>query len=338
MDVTSLYTNIDQTEGIQCTLKYVREHQELVPTYVPNGVLRKLLELVLQHNVFDFNGTTYRQKYGTAMGTSLAPPFAILYMASLEEPFLQSRRLKPLLFKRYIDDIFMIWPHGLDELKTFVQEFNNLRPRIKLTFEAYQTAANFLDTTVYKGRRHRENGHLDIKPFFKSTNSMHYLHFTSNHFKSVFKGIVVGEATRFLRNSSDERVFQNTIYQFQQALKLRGYPDHFVSKHLENVKLGIKINGTQQQYQRKKYKTHIGTMLPSTQQEAMPNRDRKNGNPEKGPTTDIQENPLMSYTVGKTTHNILVRAALPGPARPSLDNNFTRASFHQHCTTENCHL
>ena len=194
MDVTSLYTNIDQTEGIQCTLKYVREHQELVPTYVPNGVLRKLLELVLQHNVFDFNGTTYRQKYGTAMGTSLAPPFAILYMASLEEPFLQSRRLKPLLFKRYIDDIFMIWPHGLDELKTFVQEFNNLRPRIKLTFEASQTAANFLDTTVYKGRRHRENGHLDIKPFFKSTNSMHYLHFTSNHPKSVFKGIVVGEA------------------------------------------------------------------------------------------------------------------------------------------------
>lgn len=313
MDVTSLYTNIDQSEGIQCALKFAREQADVLPTYVPNGILRKLLELVLHHNVFQFNGITYRQKHGTAMGTSLAPPFAILYMASLEEPFIQSRTLKPLLYKRYIDDVFMIWQHGIEELRLFIRYFNQLRPRIQLTFESSSTEINFLDTTVYKGSRHSNKGYLDIKPYFKSTNSMNYLHFSSTHPRSVFKGIVVGETTRFLRNSSDATTFENTIAKFKQALKLRGYPHNFVDKHIRNVNF---VDRTSLLMDKPRTQMTRPIMVHCY-------------HPQDGEIRNIISNhmnilrrepiiaarfpdlPLMSHTVGKTTHQFLIRASLP---------------------------
>ena len=42
------------------------------------------IELVLKLNFFEFNGRTYHQKRGLAMGTPLAPPVANLFLASLE--------------------------------------------------------------------------------------------------------------------------------------------------------------------------------------------------------------------------------------------------------------
>ena len=276
-------------------------------------ILRKLLELVLHHNVFQFNGITYRQKHGTAMGTSLAPPFAILYMASLEEPFIQSRTLKPLLYKRYIDDVFMIWQHGIEELRLFIRDFNQLRPRIQLTFESSSTEINFLDTTVYKGSRHSNKGYLDIKPYFKSTNSMNYLHFSSTHPRSVFKGIVVGETTRFLRNSSNATTFENTIAKFKQALKLRGYPHNFVDKHIRNVnfvdRTSLLMNKPRTQMTRP-----IMVHCYHPQDGEIRNIISNHMNilrREPIIAARFPDLPLMSHTVGKTTHQFLIRASLP---------------------------
>ena len=49
-----------------------------------------------------------KQKEGTAVGTKFAPPYAIIFMAALEEEILESLIKKPWLWRRYIDDIFMI--------------------------------------------------------------------------------------------------------------------------------------------------------------------------------------------------------------------------------------
>ena len=54
-------------------------------------------------------------------------------MAALEESFLENT--KPWLWRRYIDDIFMIWQHGTDELKIFLDKLNNFHPSIKFTCE-----------------------------------------------------------------------------------------------------------------------------------------------------------------------------------------------------------
>ncbi|KAJ8042636.1 hypothetical protein HOLleu_09441 [Holothuria leucospilota] len=43
----------------------------------------------------------------------MAPSYAIIFMADLEQRMLAGYPLKPLHYFRYIDDIFFLWPHGL---------------------------------------------------------------------------------------------------------------------------------------------------------------------------------------------------------------------------------
>ena len=59
---------------------------------------------------------------GTAMGSAFAPEYASLFMGKFEEDYLLSRQLKPSIWLRFIDDIFMIWDHSLDELMSFIND------------------------------------------------------------------------------------------------------------------------------------------------------------------------------------------------------------------------
>ena len=125
VDVTALYTNIPHQDGITRILKYLRKHG--APTKEIE-LCEKILPHILRKNYFEFNSQYYLQISGTAMGTRCAPNYAIIFMAELEEDYLNNCTLKPTLWKRYIDDIFMIWQHGPDELTTFLQELNNFHP------------------------------------------------------------------------------------------------------------------------------------------------------------------------------------------------------------------
>ena len=52
--------------------------------------LIELAERVLRNNYFEFNDKFKKQKEGTATGTKFAPPYAIIFMAALEEEILES--------------------------------------------------------------------------------------------------------------------------------------------------------------------------------------------------------------------------------------------------------
>ena len=62
----------------------------------------------------------YHQKLGTAIGTKFAPPYANLFMAGLETNIFSDTNVQPLLWLRYLDDIFCIWTDGLEKLKEFL--------------------------------------------------------------------------------------------------------------------------------------------------------------------------------------------------------------------------
>jgi len=81
----------------------------------------ELTELVLKNNIFEHDNRFFKQKQGTAIGTKLAPPYAILFMDDLEQKLLESSPLKPFVWWRYIDDVFLIWQHGEESLKQFLE-------------------------------------------------------------------------------------------------------------------------------------------------------------------------------------------------------------------------
>ena len=52
---------------------------------------------------------TYLQTHGTAMGTKMAVAFANIFMSAIETEIIRLGPNKPLVWKRYIYDIFSLW-------------------------------------------------------------------------------------------------------------------------------------------------------------------------------------------------------------------------------------
>ena len=53
----------------------------------------------------------FLQICGTAIGTKAAPGFCCNYVGVFENKFVYTYHQQPLVWLRYIDDIFLIWTH-----------------------------------------------------------------------------------------------------------------------------------------------------------------------------------------------------------------------------------
>ena len=124
-------------------------------SFIPKQYLKRALKLIFQENSFEFNGKSYLQIHGTAMGTKMAVAFANIFLAEVETQILNQSALKPLVWKRYIDDIFSIWNVNKDDVTQFIKQANNHHPTIKFTAEISHTETTFLDTNVFKVATHQ---------------------------------------------------------------------------------------------------------------------------------------------------------------------------------------
>ena len=111
-----------------------------------------LLTQVLKFNVFEFDLKLFAQKIGTAMGTRLAPAFANLFMAKIDGMILAIDEFRKFIafYKRFIDDIFIIWTGSEAEFLQFMTKINKLHETIKFTcsYNLADRSTTFLDTTV----------------------------------------------------------------------------------------------------------------------------------------------------------------------------------------------
>ena len=76
-----------------------------------------MLSLILQENSFQFNGKDYLQTHGTAMGTKLAVAFANIFMVKIEKEILRQSDTKPIVWKRFIDDVISMWNTSRDKIE-----------------------------------------------------------------------------------------------------------------------------------------------------------------------------------------------------------------------------
>ena len=87
MDVIRLYTNMPHQDGLEaCTTML---NQRTTPQVLTADIVF-LARLVLELNNFQFENKHYLQVKGTAMGTRMAPSYANLFMACLEQKILDS--------------------------------------------------------------------------------------------------------------------------------------------------------------------------------------------------------------------------------------------------------
>ncbi|GJQ66709.1 hypothetical protein Trydic_g4657 [Trypoxylus dichotomus] len=94
-DITSLFTQVP----INVTVDIIRNKHHV------EDHLMDLTEHCLKDTYFTYNGQRYRQTKGAPMESPLSPIIANIFMKELK------------LWLKYVDDTFIIWAHGEDNLQ-----------------------------------------------------------------------------------------------------------------------------------------------------------------------------------------------------------------------------
>lgn len=224
LDIDSLYTNIDINEGIQ-TVKNI--FSKFPNKTRPEKELLQLLDINLRRNDFQFDNKFYLQIKGTAMGKKFAPAYANIFMAEWETSALAGCEKKPLHYFRYLDDIWGVWHHTQEEFGEFLSALNRHNPSIKLKSTINSGSVDFLDTTTFKGEHFQATNNLDVKVFFKETDSHALLHKSSFHPRHIFKGLLKSQLLRFHRICTHRGDFLEATRTLFRALSTRGYSRSF---------------------------------------------------------------------------------------------------------------
>lgn len=228
-DVDAMYTNIDHQQGLASIRKALEKNPPTTDNpRIPDEYLLQLLEISLTQNDFHFNGKTYLQIKGTSMGKKFAPAYANIFMAEWEEKILSEVPTKPEIWKRFLDDCFLIWLASREELTDFFNILNNDNPSIKLKYEVSDTHVEFLDTTVFKGDDIETTHRLSTKLFRKPTDTMELLHKESFHPPHTFAGIIKSQVLRYNRICTNKKDFDDSCTELFKALAPRGYTRTFL--------------------------------------------------------------------------------------------------------------
>ena len=219
-DVESLYTNINLTKLIDTIQTILNEDGNINPNIRSWTITA--LKWVLYNNYFLINGNIFLQIHGIAMGTSVAPILANLYLAFMERHnFIQQLPL----YMRYLDDVIALWPTGQDPALLH-HHFNNQDSYITFTTKVDQLSIDFLDLTAHKSIRNT----IYFTLYKKSINRYLYLPFQSEHTLATKRGFIKGELIRLARNNTIMSNFNRNRKEFYSNLRSRGYPIRFLQK------------------------------------------------------------------------------------------------------------
>ena len=165
------------------------------------------------------------------MVLSLPPPYACLFMDKIETAFIETQELQPLLWLRYIDNIFFIWAHDEQELQTFLRTLNEFHTDIKFTYESSKESITFLDLKVSV-----KNSKIITDLFVKSTDRHQYLHYLSAHPNHTKRSVVFSQTLRIGRLCSYEENFIKHKANMKSWFLKREYPERLISAEMDKVK------------------------------------------------------------------------------------------------------
>ena len=100
----------------------------------------------------------------------------VLFIVELEEEILQKAEFKLYLWWWYIDDIFFLWEHGEEKLKSSIDNTNKMHLNMKFTADWSKTSIDFLDVTVSIAE-----GVIETDPYVRPTDRHQYLLLSSCH-------------------------------------------------------------------------------------------------------------------------------------------------------------
>jgi hypothetical protein len=217
-DVVSLYPSIMIAKALDnLTARYSHSAEDW-------PAILDLLEFVLNNNYLEFDGQLYKQCQGVAMGVKMAVAFASLFMVTIEQPAVTAAAEFLLLYKRFVDDGFLIWGGSRDALIHFLESLGSTDPNIKITYDISPTSAIFLDLTLDL----QPNGSICTTLYQKPMNLYPYIPFISAHRNSIKRSFISAELNRYVLASSEENSYTLLKAKLFTRLRARGYPPSFL--------------------------------------------------------------------------------------------------------------
>ena len=127
--------------------------------------------------------------------------------------------IKPSIWLRYIDDIFMMWNESEDKLKDFLAYINTVNPAIQFTHTYFLKSVNFRNVLVTI----TNDGNISTDLYTKPTDTHQYFHMNSCHPNHITKAIAFSQATRILRICCDPATAQSMYNELIEYLVRRGH-------------------------------------------------------------------------------------------------------------------
>ena len=161
---------------------------------------------------------------GCAMCTKMALSYVSLFMGKFEKAILIQYHQYPLVWLRFLDDIFLIWQYSEKELLGFIEYLNNIHPSRIISYHYSDENVTFLDEDISKNR----DDILDTSVHVKTTNNHQYIEYSSCHPVSCKTGIPFSQTKRYRRIISDDETFEKELENLKSYFLKRNYPDQLI--------------------------------------------------------------------------------------------------------------
>ncbi len=235
LDVKSLFTNIPLEETINICLDNIFKNQETIAG-LNKLDFQILLNFAVKDMTFKFNGESYQQIDGVAMGSPLGPALANAFMAHHERSWLEKcpKEFKPVVYRRYVDDTFLLL-RSPDHLDKFRDYMNQQHKNIEFTSEVEQDdKMPFLDVDILKS-----NGKFNTSIYRKPTFSGVYANSDSFIPTSFKYGLVYSLLHRAYSICHNYSQIHTEFVKLKAILFRNGYSNSFVdccvSKFMYNI-------------------------------------------------------------------------------------------------------
>ncbi|XP_067145429.1 uncharacterized protein [Centruroides vittatus] len=173
LDYESLYPSIKIESCVEALLEFLfRENPTL--TQHRNEVI-EMANLVCCESFFAYEDQVFKQKRGVPMGSPISGLLCELVVSKVEEKVLRNFERDIAYYKRYVDDIFILWKNNR-VIANFVDRINENQEGLHLKLEQKSSRmVHFLDINVIFSK-----GHISTGVFIKPTHSPLYIPASSN--------------------------------------------------------------------------------------------------------------------------------------------------------------
>lgn len=218
IDIESLYTNIKQQDALVAVKLALMDQSKLKLLQIE--FLVEGLKLAMGNNYFWAHHQFYNQVKGVAMGARYAPSVANIVLNKWEQETIYHQPSKSLkYYKRYIDDVILLWEGTMSDFQEFLLSLNNNTYGLRFTAESSWDTINYLDLTLTK-----QGNRLVSKTFFKATDRNGFVPVNSCHHPQWLGAVPKGQYMRIRRNCDDITDYHTQSEILTNRFQEKGYP------------------------------------------------------------------------------------------------------------------